>query len=75
MEGGFNETCKFDLNTTVKEIKGRNSGDFFGAVKKTSRERVKGCKRKYKNKKKCRRKEKGEEKGNVQRINLKVCTR
>lgn len=75
MERGFNETCKFDLNTTVKEIKLRNSGDLADTVKKTSRKRVKGCKGKYKNKKKCKRKEKKEEKDNVQSINLKVCTR
>lgn len=75
MELRLIKTCKFDLITTVKEIKERNPEDLFDTTKKKGREKVKGCKGKNKNKKRCKNKDKDKDKDIVKSINLKVCTR
>ena len=81
------EICKFDLKTTVKEIKD-NAGGLFGPVKKvakgTKKKRVNRRKKcKGKNKKRCRdkgKKSKSKKKpaptrSPVKSIQVKVCTR
>ncbi|KAL9988938.1 hypothetical protein ACROYT_G003434 [Oculina patagonica] len=71
----FIKNCKFDLITTVKEIKELNSQDLFGTRKNKGRKIVKGCKGKNKNKKRCKNNDKHKDKDMVKSINLKVCTR